>query len=438
MRDIFVTFVVFATLPYIFKRPQIGILLWSWLAYMNPHKLSWGFAHNFPFSQVTAICIILALFVSKEARKIPWSTELTILVVFIFWMFISTVKSLYPIMAWEQWDKVWKIQLITFITIMVMQNKWRVQAMIWVIALSLGFYGFKGGIFTILTGGAYAVYGPEGTFIYGNNEIGLAMIMTIPLIRYLHLTTTNVMLRRGLLITMWLSVVAVIGTQSRGAFVGISFMGLFLIFKSRNRTPMILLMIILVPLIIGFMPDSWQERMGTIETYEQDNSALGRINAWWMAFNLAKVNLFGGGFECFQTETFFMYAPIKHNVFDAHSVYFEVMGEHGFVGLGLFLLLGAVTLRSCGKMIKAAKKSEETMWLADLGAMIQVSLLGYAASGAFLGLAYFDLYYNLIAIVVICKSLLIRYQQGEFETGKEVEIQVNKEIVDDNMDLRKR
>ncbi len=412
MRDIFVTLIVFGTLPFILKRPHIGILLWGWLAYMNPHKLSWGFAHEFPFSQITAIFILLGLLFLKEPKRIPWTIELQILIVFIIWMFITTIYSMYPALAWMQWNKVWKIQLMTFVTIMLMQDKWRVQAMIWVIALSLGFYGFKGGIFTIMTGGAYAVYGPSGTFIYGNNEIGLALIMTIPLIRYLQLTVDKTYLRQGLSVTMWLCVVAVIGTQSRGALVGVATMGAVLVLRSRKKFVMILLMIIILPLLISFMPDSWHQRMGTINTYETDASAMGRINAWWMAFNLAKDNFLGGGFECFQSNSFELYAPNVNDAHDAHSIYFEVMAEHGFFGLTLFLLLGGVTLFSCGRLIKNAKKSSETMWISDLAAMVQVSLIGYAASGAFLGLAYFDLYYHLVAIVVILKTLLLKHEQN--------------------------
>ncbi len=411
MRDILVTLIVFGTLPFILKRPHIGILLWGWLGYMNPHKLSWGFAHDFPFAQITAIFILIGLFLSKESKKIPWTIELRALALFILWMFTTTVFAGDQKWAWIQWDKVWKIQLMTFVTIILMQDKWRVQAMIWVIALSLGFYGFKGGIFTISTGGSYAVYGPSGTFIYGNNEIGLALIMTIPLIRYLHLTTKNGFLRLGLLITMWLSFVAVIGTQSRGALLGVAAMGLVLLLNSRKKFVMILLMIIIVPALLSFMPDTWHDRMGTIETYEQDGSAMGRINAWWMAYNLAKDNLLGGGYECFTRKNFLIYAPNPRNHHDAHSIYFEVMGEHGFIGLGLFLLLAVLTLNSARKLIKEAKKHEETMWISDLAAMLQVSLIGYAVSGAFLGLAYFDLYYHLIALVVLCRVILVKEQQ---------------------------
>lgn len=418
MRDIFVTVVVFGLLPFILKRPDIGILLWDWLAYMNPHKLSWGFAHDFPFAQITAITILIGLLLSKEPKNIPWTIEARILVLFTSWMFVTTFFSMYPVLAWGQWDKVWKIQLMTFVTIILMRDKWRVQAMIWVIALSLGFYGFKGGIFTILTGGSYAVYGPSGTFIYGNNEIGLALIMIIPLIRYLQLTTQNPFLRQGLLLTMWLCVVSVIGTQSRGALLGLSVMGMFLVLKSRKKFFMVILIIILMPAIINFMPESWHNRMSTIQTYEQDQSAMGRINAWWMAYHLAKDKMLGGGYECFIYPTFALYAPDPNNVHDAHSIYFEVLGEHGFTGLALFLLLGITTFYSARKVIKEAKQFEETKWLSDLAAMLQVSLVGYAASGAFLGLAYFDLYYHLVAIIIICKVLLLKQQTKEVQMVK--------------------
>ena len=122
MRDIFVLLVVFGTLPFIFKRPHIGILLWCWLGYMNPHKLSWGFAHDFPFAQLTALTILFSLLISKSEKKIPHTRETVVLMVFIGWMLITTLFSMYPDLAWAQWNKVWKIQLMTFVTIIVMNK----------------------------------------------------------------------------------------------------------------------------------------------------------------------------------------------------------------------------------------------------------------------------------------------------------------------------
>ncbi len=421
LRDVFVTLVVFASLPFILKRPEIGILMWAWLGYLNPHKLSWEFAHDFPYAQIVALTTMFALLLSKEPKKIPWTAETILLLVFTLWMFVTTLFSLFPDLAWEQWDKVWKIQLMTFVSMMIMTTRWRILAWVWVIALSLGFYGFKGGVFTILTGGAYAVYGPEGTFIGGNNEIGLALIMTIPLLRYCQLNVEKMWVKHLLLMGILLCLIAVVGTQSRGAFLGVAAMSLFLIRNSRHTWTLLLFLLIALPLIYVFMPEPWHERMASIKNFEQDASAMGRINSWWMAFYLAKDQFFGGGFECFKAPTFAMYAPIPGDVHDAHSIYFEVLGEHGFIGLALFLAIGYSAWRSCRWIMRKTKKREDLKWIYDLASMLQVSLVGYAASGAFLGLAYFDLYYNLIALIVLAKVIarkeLLEQPVEERESG---------------------
>ncbi len=405
LRDIFVTVVVFGMLPVILRRPDMGIFLWAWLGYMNPHKLSWQFAHDFPYAQIVALTTMISLLISKEPKKIPWTWETVLMVVFLGWMFITTLFPMYPELAWYQLNKVWKIFLMTFVSMMIMTTRWRIQTWIWVIVLSLGFYGFKGGIFTLTTGGAYAVYGPMGTFIGGNNEIGLALIMTIPLMRYCQLSTDNFWIKRGMLVLIITTLLAIVGTQSRGAFLGMGAMLLFLTMKSRKKFTLLFFLILAVPAIVSFMPDTWSNRMHSIQTYEQDGSAMGRINAWMMAYNLAKDRMLGGGYECFRGPTFAMYAPNPRNVHDAHSIYFEVLGEHGFIGLALFLAIGYSAWRSCNWILRRTKHREDLKWIYDLAAMLQVSLVGYASSGAFLGLAYFDFYYNLIALIVLAKVI---------------------------------
>jgi len=162
---------------------------------------------------------------------------------------------------------------------------------------------------------------------------------------------------------------------------------------------------------VQFMPQDWQERMGTISSSTSaetaDDSVRGRFNAWGFAFNMAKDNpITGGGFESFQRWLFHRYAPNPNSVHDAHSIYFEVLGEQGFIGLAMFLLLGIFALRTSREIIKKAGKYPDLEWMKHLGSMMQVSLIGYAVTGAALGLAYFDFYYALIAIVVVTKTLL--------------------------------
>ncbi len=404
MRDIIVTMLVFGSIPLIFLQPYVGILVWSWLGYMNPHRLAWGFSTNFPFAMIVAVVTIVALVFSKEPKRIPWTSESKLLLIFILWMVVTTYFSLYPDLAWIQLGKVVKIQIVIFLTLILINSREKIHALVWMIAVSLGFYGIKGGIFTITSGGGQRVQGPDGTFIGGNNEIGLALIMIIPLMRYLQLNTQRAWLRYGLIGAMVLSALAVFGTQSRGALVGIIAMGLFLLIKSRQKIVLITLLAVSIPVALAFMPQSWHERMGTIKTYEQDESVLGRIDSWKFAYQQAVDHpLTGGGFEVFYDRT------------DAHSIYFEILGEHGFVGLILFLSLGIMAWRTGTWVVKNCKDQPELKWLADLAAMLQVCVIGYAAGGAFLGLAYFDLYYHLIAMLAICKLLYLKAQAGEVD-----------------------
>lgn len=401
MRDLLVTAIVFGVLPFIFKRPWIGILLWCWLGYMNPHRQTWGFAYDFPFAFICAIVTIVAFLLSREKKEMVWTRETVLLLMFIGWMLTTTIFSFYPDLAWIQWEKVWKIQLMVFLTAMIIKERQHLHWMIWIIALSLGYYGVKGGIFTIVHAGEFRVQGPAGTFFGGNNEMALVLAMLIPLIRYLHLQAARRWVRFGLATAMVLSGVAAIGSQSRGGLLAMAAMGLFLWFKSRHKFVTGIYMAIAIAIVASVMPQAWYDRMDSIKNYQQDTSALGRINAWHTAFNVAKDKVTGGGFEMFQPPTFRQYAPEPWRVHDVHSIYFEVMGEHGFIGFGMFILLALFTWLRANQVIRACKNDPERKWAADLAAMIQVSLVGYGAGGAFLGLAYFDLTYHLMIILVL-------------------------------------
>jgi len=401
MRDIFVAGIVFGLLLFVFKRPWVGILLWSWLGYMNPHRLAYGFAYDFPFAMIVGLATIAAFMMSKEKKDMPWTREMIILLIFIGWMLFTTFFAFYPVLAWHGWNEVWKIMLMVFLTALIIKDRHQLHWLIWVIALSFGFYGIKGGIFTITNGGVYRVQGPEGTFIGGNNELALALVMTIPLIRYLHLQETRKWIKIGLASAMVLTGVAAIGSQSRGGMLAMAAMGLFLWLKSRNKIVTGMYMVIAVVIMASVMPQAWYDRMNTIKTYQEDQSAQGRINAWHTAFNVAEARITGGGFDMFQPPTFRQYAPNPWNVHDVHSIYFEIMGEQGFIGFGLFMLLGLLAWIRAQQIIKRCKNDPDKKWAADLAAMIQVSLIAYATAGAFLGMSHFDLPYHLMIILVL-------------------------------------
>lgn len=407
MRDLFVVLVVFGTIPLVFMRPYVGVLVYSWLSYMNPHRLGWGFATTFPFAQVSVIVTMLSLFFSKQRQSIPITPITVILFLFLVWITISSSVGLVPEARWDEWGRIMKIQVMIFVTMMLMIDKEKINHLVWVIAFSIGFFGIKGGVFTIATAGSYRVWGPEGTFIGGNNEMALALIMIIPLFWYLYLEHENKWLRRALLLCVVLCVFSVLGSYSRGAFLALAGMSFFLVLKSTKKVPIILAACVIIPVVASFMPSEWYERMSTIKTYEQDDSAMGRINSWRFATNLALDRpLTGGSFGVFNRELFYQYVPDVTYIVDAHSIYFEVLAEQGFVGLFLFLLLFAVGFFTAGGIIRKTKKNSELKWANNLMRMVQISLIGYGLNGATLGLAYFDLPYHILSIIVVTQIVV--------------------------------
>jgi probable O-glycosylation ligase (exosortase A-associated) len=415
MRDLLLLGLFFAVFPFVFTRPYIGIYLWSLFAYLNPHRLTWGVAFGFPFSQLIAVGTLAAILFSRDRSPLPRSPMVLTWLAFAAWMCITTPFALEPDQAIIEWDRSMKIQLFSFLTIILINSRQKLRTFVWILALSLAFYGIKGGIFSIATGGSYRVFGPESSFIEDNNALGLAFVMTIPLQWYLWRTVTNRNLKYAVAASLILTAVATLTTHSRGALLGLITIVVLWLVNERKKGLAVVMLATAAPTGLVLMPDSWFERMESIGTYEQDASAMGRILAWRFAIDLSGQRLVGGGFGAFTEENYRTYAPDVAAEIDekstrfqnAHSAYFGVLGEHGVPGLALFLLLGFMTLRKSHKVQKAALEAGDQD-LALLAATTRIGLIGYAVSGAFLNLAYFDLYYHLVAIIVILDRQLIR------------------------------
>jgi putative inorganic carbon (hco3(-)) transporter len=444
MRDIVVSIVVFGMIPFILARPYIGILVWSWIGYMNPHRLAYGFAQNMPFAQIIAIVTVLALLFSKDRKSLPGNTLTALWFLFVAWMVVTTQFAIFPADASAYLYSVLKIQFVAVLTMALITNQRRIEWLIVVIVLSIGFYSVKGGLFTLVTGGASRVFGPPGGMIEENNSLALATLMTIPLMFFLYQQAKRRSARLVLLAMIVLSAVSVFGSQSRGAIVagGVLVFGFWL--KSSQKVATALALVILIPPLILFMPESWHERIGTMSAsrkaeavdiqsmharggggvlsapipsrdwlgyWPNDFSALGRVNAWNYAINVANDRLTGAGFESWSPETFAKYAPIVEEVQGGHSIYFSVLADHGWPGLLMFGSILFVTWRYAGKLARESKTGgfktevDGQAWIGQLMQMIQLSLISYCVAGAFLSLAYFDLPWHLVSIVLICRQL---------------------------------
>lgn len=403
MRDIVLALFIFGTIPFILARPYIGLLVWSWLGYMNPHRLCYGFAYSFPWVQLIAIVTLVSLVLSKERKKIPLCSVSVLLFLFLAWTGVTTLFAVAPDAASEKFQEFLKVMVMVFATFMLVDSRERMHWLVWMIVVSLGFYGLKGGLFTFMKGGVYHVLGPPGSFIADNNALALALCMILPLMRYLQLHSTQKAVRIALGISMVLTGISVLGTYSRGGLIGLFIVGAALFLKSRRRIAVVLVLAVIGMTAYHFMPPQWMTRMDTLHEARDTGSAETRIQSWEFAANVAVHRpLVGGGFDDYTNLSFWTaYAPEDATQRAIHSIYFRVVSEQGFTGLLLFLALLAVSWRSCSQVRKKTRDSPEQKWAYDLASMLQVTLVAFMAAGAFLPMTYFDLTFQLMALCAL-------------------------------------
>src|SRR6266513_3024512 len=262
MRDIALTLIFLGLIPVMLKHPWIGVLVYAWVSIFNPHKWTFGFANDFPFAMLAGVVTVAGMFVRWKEAHLPINTITVLLMLLPFWMTVTLLFALEPDAAYVRWQEVIKVFFFTLITASLLHSRKQLEALLWVLVLSIGFYGVKGGIFTLAVGGVYRVYGPPGTsYISDNNAISVALVMTIPLMYYLANTSASSGLNWGSYGSMLLSGVAVLGSQSRGGFLAIGAMVVFMLLKGERKFLLALALVILLPVVVGFMPDTWLSRM---------------------------------------------------------------------------------------------------------------------------------------------------------------------------------
>jgi probable O-glycosylation ligase (exosortase A-associated) len=400
LRDIALFGVVGVLLPMALVHPYIGALMWVAFGLGNPHRLTFGPAYNFPFAMAIALVTFAGLVITRDHRQIKGGAAGVVLVVLAGWMCITTTTALTPVDAWPMWQRVMKIFLMTFVLMALLNTKRHVDLLITIIVVSIGFYGVKGGIFTVLTGGEARVWGPPDSVVMSNNALGIANVMIIPLFTHFYQQTRHRGIRFGLVVAILMCAAATLGSYSRGAFLSLAALGVVLWARSSYKMLTFTVCIMIGVVLIPFMPERWVDRMHTIQTYELEGSAMARIYAWHAAWNIATDRFLGGGFEYPSRAVMEKYSPGPY-VSVAHSIYFQALGEHGFVGLALFLTFWVLVLRKCARVRARARDRPGLQWAFSLMSMIQASLVGYAVGGAFLNLAFWDMPYYLYAAIVV-------------------------------------
>ena len=412
LRDIALVIVLIGLVPVSLMRPWIGILAWYWIAFMVPHGLTWGFGRTLPIAMLIGGATLVGFVFIKDRKPIPRTWTVVALLLLAAHFTLTTILAYNPQEAWGKWEWVIKVLLMTFVTMTLFQDRARLRWLYVVTALSLGFYGLKGGLWVLRTGGGERVFGPDMSFFADNNTLGLALCMILPMLLYLSREEPRRWLKNTMRITFFFTIIAVVFTYSRGALLGLLAILAVLIWRSpwRLRFGMALLIGTLVAAPLA--PDRLWERIQSIGEQDsaetRDQSVQGRFEAWRTAWNIALDRPFiGAGFRALWSNEIWAtyYGPVFLQVRDAHSLYFEVLEEHGFVGIGLYLLVLASTLLTLRRIRKRWLGHAEYGYLAYYAEMTQLCLYPFMVAGAFITVAYFDLYFYFVAASVTLRAL---------------------------------
>jgi len=408
MRDIAVVIFLIACIGAALYRPWLGVLSLAVFSYLNPHAFAWGSVRSLPAFQILFLIVLAATIASKDRQPLPKDWRIPMFFALWFFFFITTTQALVPIFAWEKLWLVSKIFIPLIFTLLLINTREKLFYLIITIACSIGIVAVKGGIFALSTGFSYRVYGPPATQFAENNAFAIAVLIAIPMLLLWLRETTSHRIRLGILTAIPLMFASVLSSWSRGAFLTMGVLSLMLIWHSKRKYLVIPLFFFGAILAIDYLPDEWFGRMNTIQTYEQDKSAGGRLEVWGDGWRHTLRHPFvGAGFEGWR------WVSMR----DWHSAPVEIFSEHGFIAFAMWLSLIIGTLRSLTTLPRKTRRVEGMEWVSNYCYMIRLSLVAYCVGTLFLGLSYWDILYQLIFIAILIKKFALEELEGKPSDG---------------------
>lgn len=427
MRDLVLLGLLPLMLYAMVQRPFIAVGMWLWTALFFPNAWVYGIAGALRYNLLFAAVAIVGYLAWKEKPRIQLTALGVFVLLFFLWTIGSTATTIgNPLISWDIWNRFSKVVALFVFVVLVVKDKLHLDFVLWCVVLSVGFYADLEGLKFLASGGGHNIVGLPGHVLGDRNELSLAFVMTMPICYYLwtEYGKQSRFLNLALLGTIAMLVIGVIGTQSRGGFIALLVLGGYMYMKSDRK---ILLTVLIALLCVGIsfiVSDDWAARIDTIKTADEDNSFMTRVVAWKLSFIMAMEHpFFGGGFKSLEyfpvwselSKEFFSYpwfytgAALPSTTYGraAHSIYFQVLGDHGFVGLALYLAGLAGAFLKAGSVARRAKRAGAPDWLPTAATMIQLSIFAFAVGGAALSLAYFDLLFALFGLTVVMETRML-------------------------------
>ncbi|HEB54355.1 MAG TPA: putative O-glycosylation ligase, exosortase A system-associated [bacterium] len=405
MRDLIVFAIVMAMMPTAFRRPYIGMLLFSWLAYMRPQDLCWGFARTMRLSFFVSIAMLLGWWANEQGRRRfthwePRTVMMALLTVLIAISYVQAkVQDEYTNRYFFEYVK---IVMIALFTVGQCDTRERLRGMFWVIAISLGFFGVKSGLWGVLTGGGSQILRGPGGMLEDNNDFALALVMNVPLLWYMGLGENKAWVQKATRAAVALTVVTVLLTHSRGAFLALSCTSLWIAYRSGKLFRAMMVLLLLAALFPFVAPDHVLERLASIGD-TKESSANARLTAWATALEMIKDNpLWGVGMRNFQPRyPDYSVVPLGagSHTYVAHNSYFQIWAESGSLAFLVYLGVLASVFVTLGRIYRTCRHRPDMAWAMNYARMMEATTVGFSVGAFFLNRGHFDLFYHWLALV---------------------------------------
>ena len=434
MRDIIIVIGLIGLIPLILRRPHIGVLAWTWIAILNPHREAFGFSSHLRPNLLIVLVTLISFVLSSERKAWPGGKISVTFVAFIIWTTLASALSPDPETSFQFYmDFVIKMAIHMVILMVVINSQHRLISLLWCFALSLGYHAVKIAIVTVKSGfviGQFTDFGPADTMIDDRNHFAVAMLMMAPILFFLWKHAANRIMKNAALFGMFCCFISVIGSFSRGGMMTMIAMLGVLWLRTRNKLISGGALVVGAVLLVTFSPQSFKDRIySAVEQFEEEDSRFTdereldksfclRLAAWQVGWDMTLDSpLLGNGLRSIQNvdvATPYLRESACNNsegyeVRAAHNIYVEVLSDSGFVGLGLFLIILFGSIIHCSRIARRTRGKPEMLWAFDLAQMIQISLMGYAIGSGLLSFAYYDGYYIMVCMVIVL-SRLVREQ----------------------------
>jgi len=431
MRDVVLIVIILFCCAVAVRKPFIGMLIYVAVGLTGPHSFAWGIARTIPMAQLVAGATFLGLILFKPPMSWPKEREVKILFGLFLVFCFTTIFAVAQDLAVTKLLAISKMFVMIVVIMALVHTKEHLWWLLRVIALCIGFFGLKGGIWVIATGGHELVYGPEHTFLSANNSIGLAMAMNLPILFYLFRVETNKWLKYVFFTMFLFSYPAIICTYSRGAWLGALLATILIFWFTRQRFLWLIMGGIMAVTISASMiafdliPERIAHRFDQLVHADEESSAQSRLWSWEFCRRVGFANpITGAGFNYYSREMYAHYYPEfltrytrSTTYWSCHSMWFTILGEQGFIGAGLWLsLLGSCLLG----LWKAGKISlylrDQTLHL--FSRMLVGVLFVYMLVGTFLDVAYFEFFFQIVAAIICFKAIVKTTQRQRVQEAR--------------------